>query len=181
MKFAIMLAVVGFAAAQMQLTAQAPTVPAASELPACQPSLADVRAVALKQASQHVDGNALIQVIDKAASVETRHFISDGWIKLVGNDDYSISMIPPYGVYRNAVLEAYRRGQDITPIRGDGNVRIRVSASTISSPDIAKISIERDGRGVPPRNSTLRALTKSTALGVDGSLRPLLHVDDHVS
>jgi hypothetical protein len=161
---AVALAIVTLSRATV--SAQVPSPSASSPtVPACRPSAEDVRAVVTKLLAAKVDANALIQELDRSTGVDTGKFVLSGSISLVHSDDFSLSIAPPYGQYRMLVIEATRKRQNVASVGFVRDVQISVSALTIRAPDIIKLIVERNGRGIPATTSTLRLVGQTTVLG----------------
>lgn len=76
-----------------------------------------------------------------------------------------IGLFTPYAVYRVGLTEALRKRDPIDAVPWITTAFVSVSPSQISSPDIIKVIVERDGKVVPPVSSTLKPQVFTTRMG----------------
>lgn len=147
---------------------------AATALPSAQPrspmNEAQVRALARRaQASAKGDATALVLGLDQ--------LVRDAWgefesfpISVVRREDLLVTLSTPYMSYRQRVIDALRTSRPIDGAAWVDTTVLSVNPARLTSPDIERVVVTRDGREVAPVAGRLRPMTFSNGSGEQGTL-----------
>lgn len=131
---------------------------------------ARVRALAKRaQADARGDATALVLALDQQVRTTWGEFESFP-ISVVRREDLLVTLSSPYMSYRRVIVDALRTKRPILGVAWVDAVVLSVSPARLTSPDIERVDLTRDGREMPPQKDGLRPMTFSNGSGEQGTL-----------
>lgn len=131
---------------------------------------ARVRALAKRaQADAKADATALVLALDRQVRDTWGEFESFP-ISVVRREDLLVTLSSPYMSYRRALVDALRTKRPIDGLAWVGTAVLSVSPARLSSPDVERVVLMRNGREIPPLKDGLRPMTFSNGSGEQGTL-----------
>jgi hypothetical protein len=86
-------------------------------------------------------------------------------ITIVRREDLSVVLATPFMTYRRALAEYLRMKDPISRIPWVSSAVITVDPLLINAPDITRVVVERNGKPVPPEQSSLKPMTFTNGNG----------------
>jgi hypothetical protein len=131
---------------------------------------AAVRALT-KQAEAAAGGDRNEVVLGLDARVRERWGDFESFpLSIVRSESLSITLTTPFMGYRRAVAEHLRMREPLAGVPWVDDAVVSVAVERLDAPDIAKVTVARDGREIQPRYSALRPMTFTNGNGESGVL-----------
>ena len=86
-------------------------------------------------------------------------------ITIVKREDLSVVLSTPFMAYRRALAEYLRMNEPISRVPWVPAAVITIDPLQINAPDITRVVVERNGKPVPPEQSTLKPMTFTNGSG----------------
>ncbi|MGE0392762.1 MAG: hypothetical protein AB7I25_08140 [Vicinamibacterales bacterium] len=131
----------------------------------CSPSEPELRALAADLYKRLPEQEAFLAALDEAVGLPPNLSVVERLILVHYSEELTILVSSPYEVFRTGLSEAIRKRNPISSAPVPSGYILTVSPSRITSPDIEKVILERDGTAVTPIASALVARELSTRLG----------------
>jgi hypothetical protein len=119
------------------------------KLPDCNPVRSELESAVRRLRSLHKDDNQFLNAFDEATVGRTGLAPEFERLVLANSDDIVIGGAGPYGVFRSNLSEALRKREPLETLQVPVGYGITVMPKRLTSPDIIKIVVERDGTEVP--------------------------------
>ena len=131
----------------------------------CVPSSSDLKAMMGEARKTYPDDNGFILGLDTIVGVDSRDASNIMLSSVYYDESISVFVAFPYKTYRLSLLNALRKRDPLEEVSVPRLATVVVSPSQITSPDIVKVIVEREGRVAVPVVNGLTLQPFETRMG----------------
>jgi hypothetical protein len=132
----------------------------------CSPTPEELHQMAAGQLAKSPDEMDLLRAMDASMGFSTAYMNTHPGEVVFMSDALGVVVTSPYRMFRDGIVEAFRKREPLTGIQVPAGVVVSISPMQIDAPDIVKLIVARDGKEVRPIVSALRPKEFTTRMGV---------------